>query len=678
MTPLVAVTVVLLAVRLWAATVVGFGDSEALYACWAVHPQPAYLDHPGLVGIVARAIGEGASPSPGRAHAVTAIVASAFPWLVLATARAFGADRRRAVIAALVVALVPEIAVGLFALTPDLLLAPLWLGTLALAALGLRARPGTPAGASAFLGAGLLAGIAASAKVSGLLLVLALVVAYARVARSKHPEARAARTIWPWAGLAAGLVVVLPIAVYEARSGFPMLRHRLVETQHGAGVAFTNLGQLVGGQLVYLSPVLAWIAIRLARDLFRTRNDDARSTLLFACFAVPFVPLVLLCIWSPVAEPHWIAPALLALPLHAARIERAPLRPRVLTAGVAIAALFTLVAHAWVLVPASARLVPESADPKLDIASELYGWPTVVEATHEQMRLAATPYDPEGREVVVVGPHWTICAQLHAAMPGVRVGCATPVPDDFDRWLPRASWRAASEVLWVTDNRFAADGTDQLPLHVRTAEGRVRILRAGRTIRVFSLYLYSRRGSSELDRPLDAVRGDALAEAVQESRPEDEVRDAEVRPSGERHDRVAHPEDAGEDARDPSPAAAQHQAGGGGERAGDERDRQHQRRAPVIAREGDAARQQADELDDTRERRGPRGEESVTTCVVHGPRACIAQATVRRAMDALGLGYSATFSADATRGGIAARPASRMSARSSSSPGFGVVSSVSP
>ena len=28
----------------------GFGDSEALYACYALHPQPAYLDHPALIG----------------------------------------------------------------------------------------------------------------------------------------------------------------------------------------------------------------------------------------------------------------------------------------------------------------------------------------------------------------------------------------------------------------------------------------------------------------------------------------------------------------------------------------------------------------------------------------------------------------------------------------------------
>lgn len=628
MTPLVAVSLVLLAVRLWAASVVGFGDSEALYASWAVHPQPAYLDHPGLVGIVARVIGEGASPAPGRTHLVTAIVATAVPWLLFATARALGAERRRAMTAALVVALVPEIAVGLFALTPDLLLAPAWLGAIALAALGLRAQPGTLGGTSAFLGAGLLAGVAASAKISGLLLVLALVVAYALIARSKGPEARAVRTIWPWAGLGAGLVIVIPIAVYEARTGFPMLRHRLVDTQHGAGVAFTNVASLIGGQLVYLSPIALWLAVVVARDLVRRRSADASSTLLFACFAVPLLPLVLLCIWSPVAEPHWIAPALLALPLHAARSERSTMKRRLVAYGAANAALFTLLAHAWVLVPASARLLPESADPKLDIASELYGWPTVVEAAHEQMRLAATPYDPEGREVVVIGPHWTICAQLHAAMPDVRVGCATPVTDDFDRWLPRERWRAASEVLYVTDNRFAGDGADQLPAHVRVAEGRVRILRGGRTTRVFTLYLYSRRGSSE--HRLGPVRRQALAQAEPRPEPEEHVGGPEERAAREGRDAVAQASERPEHRRNPTPAVPEGEPDCRGQRDPDERDRHHEGRPDRIAVQCDAGSQQPDELDEGTRRGQCRRDQTVTTRAIHAPRTCTRHATGAR------------------------------------------------
>jgi hypothetical protein len=500
---LFGVSLVLLAVRLYAATRVGFGDSEALYASWAAHRQPAYLDHPGLVGLVARTIGEGAIPTPGRTHFVTALAATLVPWLVVLVALAAKATKRHAAAAGLVVALVPEIAVGLFALTPDLVLAPLWLGALGLAIVAFsREASDTREGGwsdAALLGAGLLAGVGAASKVSGLLLMAALATTYARVALSPEDSfaRKRARTLWPWAGLLAGVIVFVPFVLYEAHLGWPMLRHRFVDTQTGAGLALRNVAQLVGGQLAYLSPLALFLAVVVAIDLVRKRNEDVVSTLLFHSFAIPIVPLVVLCVWSPVAEPHWIAPPLLALPIHAAR-RAAPFTSRKLVVlASACAAAFTAIVHAWVLVPSAGRLLPEGVDRKVDIASELYGWPQAIEAVREQMRVAATPFDPEGREVVVVGPHWTICAQLHAALPGVRVGCATPIPDDFDRWLPREVWRNADNVLFVTDNRFPGDGSEQLPAQVRTSQSRVRILRGGVSARVFDLYLYSRRERAE-------------------------------------------------------------------------------------------------------------------------------------------------------------------------------------
>ncbi|MBX3232299.1 MAG: glycosyltransferase family 39 protein [Labilithrix sp.] len=481
---LVALTAALFAARIYAAGKVGFGDSEALYASYAVHPQPAYLDHPGLIGQVARLVGGGSAPAPESAHYVTAVVATLVPWLVVAVARVAGTSLSPALVAGAVVAVVPEIAVGLFGLTPDLLLAPLWLGAIGLAIAGLtHGRP------IALLGAGLLAGVAASAKVSGLLLFAALAFVHLRAPRER-------RTIWPWAGFVAGGIVLLPIALWEARSGFPMLRHRFVETQSGAGIALRNVGQLVGGQLVYLSPAACYLAFVVARDLVRRRDEDAVTRVLFATFAIPFVPLLLLCVWSPIAEPHWIAPALLALPIHAARRAVVTASQVKLTLGVAGA--FTLLAHAWVLVPASARLRPTDVDAKADIASELYGWPAAAEAIKEQRMLAATPADPNGEDVVLVGPHWTVCAQLQAAFPRAKVGCATPVPDDFDRWYPRERWKAAAEVLFVTDNRFDGDGAAELPLLSRFSQSKVRIFRGGRPARVFELYLYARRGQAAL------------------------------------------------------------------------------------------------------------------------------------------------------------------------------------
>jgi len=495
---LAGASALLFLVRLYAATTVGFGDSEALYACWAVHPQAAYLDHPGLLALVVRAVGEGGSPSPQRVHIVSSFVATLVPWLAFVTARAAGASRRPAAVAGLVLAVAPETAVGLFGMTPDLLLAPLWLGVLALAAVGLRSPAGSDRSATAFVGAGLLAGIAASAKLPGVLLLVALVLTYVVVARSSLPARAAVRTFWPWAGLVAGLLVFAPVVIYEALVGWPMLRHRLIDTQTGSETAFRHVGEVLGGQLVYVSPVLLLLAFVAARALVRARSKDAISTLLFLAFAVPFAPLLVFSLWSPVAEPHWIAPALLALPIAAALpATRAIASRRLVVSGLAVAALLTFGAHAWVLVPSSGRLLPKGTDPKLDISSELYGWPVAVAAVREQMKGASTSFDPEGDELVLVGPHWTVCAQLHALMRNVRVGCATPVPDDFDRWLPRDHWRKADHVLFVTDNRFGGNGEEQLPGHLRVAQSRVNILRAGRSARVFELYLYGRLASGE-------------------------------------------------------------------------------------------------------------------------------------------------------------------------------------
>src|SRR5258708_13057608 len=122
---LIAATVALLAVRLYAAQHVGFGDAEALYACYARHPQAVYLDHPGLIGVLARALGGGDAPSPFAAHIGTALISTAAPWIAALAARASGASWSAAGLAAGALILAPEIPVGLFRPTPDLLLTPL-------------------------------------------------------------------------------------------------------------------------------------------------------------------------------------------------------------------------------------------------------------------------------------------------------------------------------------------------------------------------------------------------------------------------------------------------------------------------------------------------------------------------------------------------------------------------
>jgi len=476
---LAAVSGGLLAARLLAASRVGFGDSEALYAAYALHPQPAYLDHPGLIGATARAIGLGLAPAPERAHVFTSLLSTLVPWAMAAACRSCGATWRRSLVAGLLFALAPEMGIGLFAMTPDLLLAPLWIGALAFAAAGVRAMPGSARAAWSFGAAGLLAGAGAAAKVSGALLGVGLAVAYA-----SRPLRAHGRTVGPWAGLGAGALVTLPIVGFEAGRGWPMLHHRLVDSQTDAGVSLRNLAALVGGQIAYLSPVTAVLVFFAGRALWRGRSD-ATGLLLFVSAVLPLSVLVPLCLWSRVAEPHWLAPGLLALVPAAARSPSPPTR-RLVAWACAVGGAMVAATYAWVLAPSLLRFAPASYDPRVDLANELSGWPDVIRVVREEERAARAIAGYPPGNLAAVGPHWVICAQLEAALEGeLPVGCDTPIRDDFDDWWPRDLWRHADVVLWVADARFPAE--PELPRHATLRTREVRVERGGRVVRVFTV-----------------------------------------------------------------------------------------------------------------------------------------------------------------------------------------------
>ncbi len=487
----VAVSAALLAVHLVAALQVGFGDSEALYASYALHPQPAYLDHPGLVGLVAGLVGGGSSPSPERAHAVTSVLSALFPWAMALACRACGAPWRRSLAAGLVVALVPEVAVGMFAMTPDLLLALAWTACIALAAVALQAPAGSLRSTFAFAGAGLFAGVAATAKASGALLLLALAVTYSTKAAREH-----AKTVAPWAGLVAGGVALVPVVALEARSGWPMVRHRLVDTQAAAGSRFEiSEPSSEGSSSTSRRSSSSWSSSPRSRRGSHVAIATAPANLtlpalLFTSFALPLAVLLPLCLWSRVAEPHWIAPALLVLAPVAARANVGPPRALVV-ASCALSACMVAAVHAWVLTPGLLGLAPASYDARVDIANELRGWPEAVHAVREEALAAWTPGSERG-DLVVVGPHWVICAQLESQLRGeVPVGCDTPIRDDFDAWYPRNRWRRAETILWVSDSRFGPP--PPLPAFTTDRVREVSIVRGGRTVRVFTVTILTRR-----------------------------------------------------------------------------------------------------------------------------------------------------------------------------------------
>jgi hypothetical protein len=472
-------TLLLLALRLDLARVVGFGDAEALYVAYSLHPQPAYLDHPGLVGWIAGMCGTSGPPTPFAVHVFTSILATLFPWLGVLTARVLGAERTRVLSVYFALALLPELAIGLFALTPDLPLGYAWLATIAAAAYAFTRPAGDFRTLLAYLATGFGAAIACLSKASGALLALG-VFAGAFAPRSLGRW----RTLGPWAALLVFAIVGEPLLSWEVEHGFPMLRHRLIATPAEPGPSLLNAARLLTGQLLYVTPPFLLGAWLLARDLYRRGRSDAGERLLQLTVACAFVPLLLLCLYSPVAEPHWLGPAYLGLALFAAR-SAAIRRWLALCCGI-VGVVMVVLGWLWVRtdLPVKVGDLLGGYDPRYDPSNDLYAWksgaPLLKDAVEQSRKRT-------GRMPTVIGPHWVVCAQAEVALGGtVTVGCDGPNDDDYDGWLPRARWRDAATVVFVSDSRFESDTPLALAEHELISRHEVEVRRGGRLVRTIS------------------------------------------------------------------------------------------------------------------------------------------------------------------------------------------------
>ena len=457
----------------------GLGDSAALYACYGLHLQGCYLDHPPLIGLLTRAVTAVAGESSLGVRLVPILLFPATAFLLHDLAASISGRPRAGFLAVLLLVASPVYFIGGLASTPDAPASLFWMLAVWLAwkdvSLSIPDRRPVTRGVLV----GLALGLCVLSKFTGILLGAAYLTFLA-----------AARRRWLLTYAVPAMLVAascsLPVVVWNATHGWASVMHRLVWTQGGAGFSPRNLGALLGGQLLYVSPVLAVLILVSMWKLWKERRGPDSGRLILALSWLPAVPLWILCLWSRVAEPHW--PVMAYLPILAVVADSwaggsgSPVFRKSTTVAAWVAAAMT----ATGLVAAGTPWLTRAGvvDPATDITNELMGWD----------RVAAKVAQVTPEDAIIVGPHWTVCAQaewgMRATCPSGRtVSCLTAERDDWDYWLPvdprdPDTWK---RLHYVTHDRWRHVDASILTLYASLL-AKIEVERGGRIVRTFRGY----------------------------------------------------------------------------------------------------------------------------------------------------------------------------------------------
>lgn len=477
----VVLSVALFGLRLDLSRILGLGDGEALFFAYGFHPQPGYLNYPGLIGWLARCFGPDASSFV--IHVWTAAAATALPWLGVLAARACGARGTPALRTYFALALLPELCLGASAFTPDLPFSLFWLAALACAGGALRHPPASFRSLLASLGAGVAAALCCLSKHTGWLLALSL--AWVVLER---PQAERRRTLAPWAAAFVLAILVAPLLRWWLSHG-PGMHLGLLSWQQTLGVLLRPL--------VAATPPFLFAGALVASDLLRSERQSPIDRLLRINLLAPLMPLLLLAVCAG-ADGGWLTPAYLTLAVHTARTP--PLPRRLLQSCVGLGSALALLGWCWLRtdLPFLCGQLLGGYEPTWDTTSDWYAWgpgrpllESVVKGARERT----------GQQPLIVGPHWAVCAQADVALGGrAAVGCDSTALDDYDDWLPSARWPDAETIVFVTDSRFAETVPDTLYGRPLVAVHDEEVKRFGRVVRHLFVAEFDRDDASAASR----------------------------------------------------------------------------------------------------------------------------------------------------------------------------------
>lgn len=361
MNPWLAALLVLTGLRLVLAAILPLSPDEAYYWVWSRHLQPGYLDHPPMVAIFIRfgttLLGENAL-GVRLLGPVSLFIGS---WMLARTAEDLFPGRGAGPWAAALMNATLFAALGAVTMTPDTPLLFFWVATLWAVA---RAQRSGDAGW--WLAAGVFAGGALLSKYTAALLGFGLVLWLVLL-----PEARRWLMRWQlWAGGVLAVALFAPVIFWNATHEWASFAKQGGRTAAGgAGQSLRWLGELLGGQVALVTPLVFLLCVAgtfmAARQVWRAR--DAGAGLLLALILPGAAIFALQALGSRV-QGNW--PAILypsAAIAAAALLPAGWLRLRM----PALALGFAMAGAAYLQATAAPLALPRRQDPTL---ARLGGW----------------------------------------------------------------------------------------------------------------------------------------------------------------------------------------------------------------------------------------------------------------------------------------------------------------
>ena len=444
-----------LVVRLALGAITPLYADETYYWEWSRQIAFGYFDHPPVVAWMVAAGTQllGETPLGVRFFAILAGSVGGFA-IVRTACHLAGESAAR--FAALIVALMPLMAGGLALATPD---ATLFAGV-SYALYGVTRAVDPVEEPRAALGywmlAGVAIGVAMLSKLTGVLVPLGVVLAFAAEPSLRRHFA----TPGPWLAVAMASLLMLPFLIWNADHDWISFRFQL---QHGLGAEgrgnwASREFSLVWSQIGVATPILLGLfvvavarALRVSRAL-RAPREPMRFVL--ATVALTVLLFFIASATRRPVEPNWPAISWMAAIILLAS-ARPLARTRVERWGVGLAGTISVLALAHVVVPYLP--VPPRRDPTI----KSHGWPALASAV-DSARTALAGRAPR------VAPAVAVNRYQDAALLAYHLSDRQPVfalnlgarKNQYDLW-PQFGERAArgATILLVVDARNESSAT---------------------------------------------------------------------------------------------------------------------------------------------------------------------------------------------------------------------------